>query len=548
MDTPPVLLSLIPSGQGIEGGLDAGCQGGSGVSSEGVSFAQILAQQAVPGVEAALGEPALVLPSEDLPLESGQPVPVPSAALFEGDQPGPPSGAALLGCDQPGPPSSAALLESGQPKLLSEAAAVPSLHSQAQCLVGDVKAPESGETEAAAQEEEADPGAVLVLPVPEQVPSQGSAVTCTSDGHPVESGPSESPLTLRSTARYGESPSAAWERAGEQESQPVGVHAPGIEETSPFILREAPPKGFEPPVYDTEEGPPVLSASDTAAFELQPAREAPMEAAPEVLSGDTALPTTSPVPEEQIAGPPDRPDNLELGFPDSKGLVESRSEVLEESPGRLSAPETVEHENSGAAPMQDAPTSAEPASVNPSSAGAGPVAIPAGASQPAGPTPAAVEVLEFHAPPEAALHDSLAQLAVKSVRYLVSEDKRSLQIRLVPESLGEVRVELVSTRDELHLKLFSGSASVREAMENASEALRHALTKDGVHLVRVSVAGDGAVSSGQGGFPERGAWAHDSPGHRYPGSSARSYGNPDAHRPGPAIRAAYHDGKLSVYA
>ncbi|HOF42163.1 MAG TPA: flagellar hook-length control protein FliK, partial [Candidatus Hydrogenedentes bacterium] len=496
METSPVLLSLIPTGQGIEGGLDAGWQEGSGVSGESASFALVLAQHAASNIAATLGDPALALPSEDLQLESGQPRAPSGAGLLESTQPRSPSDTARSECDQPGPPTGAVLVECAPPQTLSEVAAVPPLLSQANYVLRDVEATESGETEAAAKEEDHDAGALLVPPFPEQVPGQDGAVTRLSDGHSVESDPTESPVTLRSTATYGESPSAAWGRAGGQEGQAVDARTLRGEAKSPFVLRLAPPKGFDPPVYDTGGGPPVLSAPATVVFGLQPAREAFVEAAPELPSAGTAAPRTPPVEQEQIARLPEQPSDLEPGFPDPKNAMESRPRVLEESLVQLSTSETVESDISDAPPVQDAPSSAEPASANHSSAGAGPVAIPAGASQAAGPTPAGVEVVEFHASPEPALRDSLAELAVKSVRYLVSEDKRSLRIRLVPESLGEVRIELVSTRNELHLKLVSGSASVREAMESASDALRHALTKDGVHLVRVSVAGDGAVSSG----------------------------------------------------
>jgi len=137
----------------------------------------------------------------------------------------------------------------------------------------------------------------------------------------------------------------------------------------------------------------------------------------------------------------------------------------------------------------------------------------------------------------------------KSVRYLVSEGEKSLRVRLVPESLGEVRVEIVSVRDELHLRLVSGNASVREAMEQGSETLRSALARDGVNIIRVTVAPDGGPSEGYGSFSGK------SPADGQPPYASRhgepwnkSYGSGATTSDERSSRRAYHEGLLSLYA
>lgn len=164
-------------------------------------------------------------------------------------------------------------------------------------------------------------------------------------------------------------------------------------------------------------------------------------------------------------------------------------------------------------------------------------------SQPRG----ADAAMEHHLPRGAAFQDSMTELAVKSVRYLVSEGEKTLRVRLVPESLGEVRVEIVSTRDELHLRLVSGNPAVREALESGSEGLRNALARDGVHLVRVTVSADGGAHDSQGGLSGRGSWSdnHHSPRHSgsWPDSGAQGWTVTERR----AERGAHHEGSLSVY-
>ncbi len=190
----------------------------------------------------------------------------------------------------------------------------------------------------------------------------------------------------------------------------------------------------------------------------------------------------------------------------------------------------------GVQPVSTAVTGAEPASPAPGT--------PAQTS--ASNTPG--EVVEYHIPREAAFRDSMTDLAVRSVRYLVAEGERSLRVRLVPESLGEVRVEIVSTRNELHLRFVSNSPSVRDAMESGSEGLRNALLRDGVNVVRVTVTADGGPSQGHGSLTGRGHWSDGHTTYRYAGPSHEAYGGSEAAASASLMRNAYHEGVLSVYA
>ncbi|MEA3365487.1 MAG: flagellar hook-length control protein FliK [Candidatus Hydrogenedentes bacterium] len=170
-------------------------------------------------------------------------------------------------------------------------------------------------------------------------------------------------------------------------------------------------------------------------------------------------------------------------------------------------------------------------------------------SQHSGTPQAASEIPEYPAPRELAFRDSMADLAVKSVRYLVSEGEKSLRVRLVPESLGEIRVEIVSVRDELHLRLVSGNASVREAMEKGSETLRSALARDGVNIIRVTVAPDGGPSEGYGSFSGKSPADGQPPyASRHGESWNKSYGSGATASDERSSPRAYHEGLLSLYA
>ncbi|MFO7975981.1 MAG: flagellar hook-length control protein FliK [Candidatus Hydrogenedentota bacterium] len=170
-------------------------------------------------------------------------------------------------------------------------------------------------------------------------------------------------------------------------------------------------------------------------------------------------------------------------------------------------------------------------------------------SQPSGTAPAAGEAMEYSPTRNLALRDSMADLAVKSVRYLAFEGEKSLRVRLVPESLGEVRVELVSVRNELHLKLVSGNGAVREAMEQGSQMLRNVLARDGVNIVRVTVTPDGGVSDGSGSFSGKGATDGNAQyASRDGGQWDRPYGGDQRASDRRSARPPYHEGLLSLYA
>ena len=241
--------------------------------------------------------------------------------------------------------------------------------------------------------------------------------------------------------------------------------------------------------------------------------------------------------------PPQGGQPGERGVPVEKSAP-SRATTGEEFLVRHAAMEAAARESSAVQSITDPPPSGNPASAGLPQGDAGPLAVTAGVSQPPGPPlQAGGEVVESHAPQQSAFgnHDPTGrrERPVPGVggRACASDPA------FVPESLGEVRVELVSVRDELHLRL-SRSASVRDAMESGSDALRNALAKDGVNLIRVTVSATvrpprATAVSGRGHGPM-------TAGFRYAGLAACRIAT--RRRPARVMvaRAAWHEGKLSV--
>ncbi|HPG67898.1 MAG TPA: flagellar hook-length control protein FliK [Candidatus Hydrogenedentes bacterium] len=94
---------------------------------------------------------------------------------------------------------------------------------------------------------------------------------------------------------------------------------------------------------------------------------------------------------------------------------------------------------------------------------------------------------------------NLANDVVRCVRYVIREDSRTVTLRLVPESLGEIRVEVLSQDDRVHVQLRVESEAVRHALSGDLQALRDALARDGIDVGRVTVAADAhGVQTGLG--------------------------------------------------
>jgi flagellar hook-length control protein FliK len=144
---------------------------------------------------------------------------------------------------------------------------------------------------------------------------------------------------------------------------------------------------------------------------------------------------------------------------------------------------------------------------------------------------------------------TLGDFAVKSVRYINTQGGETITVRLVPESLGELRVVVKSGSDGLEIELSSRNQVVRETLERQLPALQEAFARDGTDVARITVSASSAFDAdGSAGRPSQQA------GNQAPSSgSGQGRGNsPSANTYGteerPRTTAPPHDGALNVFA
>lgn len=603
MEIPPVLMQLLLTGQGLEKLLAAGPSqsapmgGGKGQPAFGFT----LAQEVAPAIAAVLGKPVLVLPDGGIVLEydpsnvpPGGIVVSPPLAHAEYAAPGAgedTAGGELIveeGAEKTpiwafppilGPPSElssqAKLLDEGmgraeelEPSFAALRSAAVYRLAERTCGYGSpmTKGPPSqeGSTVPAAGKSAGEPGSVLAAgpihaksAIGEAAEMADAAVT-----GPKAEGTAGSPV-VRDEAAFGK------EGAGVLTPGPRGT--PSVVHATGELAETQAPVSVPGEAATAESGPMSLKqalahlASAGVKFEVQHADAGvgAQKASADVGEGTGSIVSASSAGTANVAVPEAHQEGQGETFQDagqSPGEGEPKphnapvqtlkfeellghqrvesvhgSKILSDSPLSSAASETAHTEP----PRVLSETPAVQQALEPTSGG----------PQHSGNAQTAGEAVEYAATRGLALRDSMADLAVKSVRYLVSEGEKSLRVRLVPESLGEVRVEIVSVRDELHLRLVSGNASVRDAMEHGADMLRNALARDGVNIVRVTVASDGGPPEGYG--DSSGGDAADGNGHyatRHNGSWNRSYGNGRTTFEGRSAPEAYHEGLLSLYA
>jgi flagellar hook-length control protein FliK len=141
----------------------------------------------------------------------------------------------------------------------------------------------------------------------------------------------------------------------------------------------------------------------------------------------------------------------------------------------------------------------------------------------------------------------LPELAVKSVRLMVSDGLEKLSVRLSPPSLGELHLEVTSSPDGgLQVRLLSGNAGVRDALQGQLPLLREALDRAGFQTAAVTVAPDvsGGAMSGHYLYNQGNGAAQEQQG-QLPYHSEKLAREPDT--PG-ARREWAHQGTLNLLA
>lgn len=111
--------------------------------------------------------------------------------------------------------------------------------------------------------------------------------------------------------------------------------------------------------------------------------------------------------------------------------------------------------------------------------------------------------------PMANLPGELAQ----QIHLMQQEGATSMRLRLVPENLGDIQIEIHGSGDRLQVRLVSANPAVRDALESQMGDLKNALQKQGLALDNATVGGE-AAGRNASRQPER--QASSSPSYRTP--------------------------------
>jgi flagellar hook-length control protein FliK len=133
--------------------------------------------------------------------------------------------------------------------------------------------------------------------------------------------------------------------------------------------------------------------------------------------------------------------------------------------------------------------------------------------------------------------ETVPDTVVKSVRLMLSNGEKTLNVRLAPPSLGELHIQVSGSDDAITVRLVSSNPAVRDALEGQLTGLREILGKTGVSLTSISVSADAGSSMQSGG----GHFAGSSSGQRYSAPDT-PYSRPD---PAPPPRHKSHFGGTS---
>lgn len=88
--------------------------------------------------------------------------------------------------------------------------------------------------------------------------------------------------------------------------------------------------------------------------------------------------------------------------------------------------------------------------------------------------------------PMANLPGELAQ----QMHLMQQEGARTMRLRLVPENLGELQIEIQGTGDAMKVRLISANPAVRDALESQMSDLKDAMQKQGLALDQATVDGE----------------------------------------------------------
>lgn len=347
-----------------------------------------------------------------------------------------------------------------------------------------------------AMQTEGQPGGLI------QVPSlTPAAVTGTDPAMSAETEAATSTLSPALTL----SPLASPQSGGPQ----------AAEKPSPVLQPAGPPAAAVTSLLPPGDAVVKLAAGPAEAVSaLNPGAEVPR--------GQKGLAETAPLVAEVLPVDPDSEEAPLEGSSKAAGLAESRLFQLLQSPSqprhpsaatRTGAPRTESIETLKESPVAGKPAASalqfglEAATAEQADAVLPPIATPSSAVAAAGtgPTPAAA-----NSPPvTAALTLPSGQVVAESqvfgqvlagLRVGASRNSSSISLKLNPEELGEVKLEMVVEKDRVRAMIQAQSQQVQEVLERHLPRLREAFQQQGLKLEEVQVHVDSRQQENPRGF------------------------------------------------
>ena len=138
--------------------------------------------------------------------------------------------------------------------------------------------------------------------------------------------------------------------------------------------------------------------------------------------------------------------------------------------------------------------------------------------------------------------ETVAVFTVRSVRHLITARGETITVRLIPESLGEMQIQIRAAGSAIEVRLASLNPMVREALQEQLAGLRESFAREGIEVSKISVTPHLAAEGAPNGQSPRhaGTTSPETP------RGERNYDANERRGAAGTIRRDVHEGALDV--
>lgn len=134
----------------------------------------------------------------------------------------------------------------------------------------------------------------------------------------------------------------------------------------------------------------------------------------------------------------------------------------------------------------------------------------------------------------------VGRFALRGVRQMLQGGEQRMTLKVLPESLGEVQIEVIRNGSDVQVRMSATTQSVREMLDAQTHTLREALAREGFDTPRIQVTLQSPSTSSNGSHWNEGASQETRQQHQQPGHGPR-HGNSQPNPTGDnAPRTAAH--------